>query len=179
MYCINRWLGLSRISNRHQIQPSPSAYNVQHTLLRALPQFRLSPRTCFEASQQKLYPVRMQSHCFRTSFQAKVCQYYICKCILCLPTLNRMDLHENSEKNLVSATFELPGVKKEDVQLEVRDGQLTISAEPNFSRARGERIHPSRTSIWQVLPISKTAKGCKCEYFFKSNSSYFILLTVS
>ncbi|KXN92985.1 17.6 kDa class I heat shock protein 3 [Leucoagaricus sp. SymC.cos] len=27
----------------------------------------------------------------------------------------RMDLHEDSEKNLVSATFEVPGIKKEDV----------------------------------------------------------------
>jgi len=44
-----------------------------------------------------------------------------------------MDLHENSEKNLVSATFELPGVKKEDVQLEVCDGRLTVSAETKSS----------------------------------------------
>ncbi|KAL1738243.1 hypothetical protein HDZ31DRAFT_20290, partial [Schizophyllum fasciatum] len=27
----------------------------------------------------------------------------------------RMDLHEDAEKNVVTATFEFPGVKKEDV----------------------------------------------------------------
>ena len=30
-----------------------------------------------------------------------------------------MDLHEDAEKNLVTATFEFPGVKKEDVQVDV------------------------------------------------------------
>ncbi|KAJ3560370.1 hypothetical protein NP233_g10881 [Leucocoprinus birnbaumii] len=41
----------------------------------------------------------------------------------------RMDLHEDKEKNLVTATFELPGVKSKDVQLEVHEGLLTVSAE--------------------------------------------------
>lgn len=41
----------------------------------------------------------------------------------------RMDLHEDTEKNLVTATVELPGVKKEDVQLDVHNGLLTVSAE--------------------------------------------------
>ncbi|KAJ6584829.1 HSP20-like chaperone [Mycena capillaripes] len=41
----------------------------------------------------------------------------------------RMDLHENAEKNTVTATFELPGVKKEDVQIETQPGLLRVSAE--------------------------------------------------
>jgi HSP20 family protein len=41
----------------------------------------------------------------------------------------RMDLHEDSEKNLVSAIFELPGMNKDNVHLEVRDGHLTVSTE--------------------------------------------------
>ena len=44
-----------------------------------------------------------------------------------------MDLHEDSDKNVVSVTVELPGVKKEDVHLEVRNGQLTVSAETKDS----------------------------------------------
>jgi HSP20 family protein len=44
-----------------------------------------------------------------------------------------MDLHENKETNTVTATFELPGLKKEDVQLEVQDGRLTVSAENKVS----------------------------------------------
>lgn len=44
-----------------------------------------------------------------------------------------MDLHEDAEKNLVTATFELPGLKKEDVNIEVHDGRLTVSAESKIS----------------------------------------------
>ena len=44
-----------------------------------------------------------------------------------------MDLHEDSDKNVVSVTVELPGVKKKDVHLEVRNGQLTVSAETKDS----------------------------------------------
>ncbi|KXN88456.1 17.6 kDa class I heat shock protein 3 [Leucoagaricus sp. SymC.cos] len=54
----------------------------------------------------------------------------------------RMDLHEDSEKSLVSAvsaTFEVPGIKKEDVQLEVRDGLLTVSAETKSSTEHEEK----------------------------------------
>ncbi|KAJ3561865.1 hypothetical protein NP233_g9932 [Leucocoprinus birnbaumii] len=56
----------------------------------------------------------------------------------------RMDLHEDSEKNLVSATFELPGVKKEDLQLEVRDGFLTVAAETKASTEREENGYAVR-----------------------------------
>ena len=40
-----------------------------------------------------------------------------------------MDLHENAEKNSVTATFEFPGLSKEDVQVDVNNGRLTVSAE--------------------------------------------------
>ncbi|KAF5367118.1 hypothetical protein D9758_003856 [Tetrapyrgos nigripes] len=45
----------------------------------------------------------------------------------------RMDLHEDATKNTVTATFELPGMKKEDVTIDVHDGQLTISGETKSS----------------------------------------------
>ncbi|ESK93504.1 small heat shock protein [Moniliophthora roreri MCA 2997] len=45
----------------------------------------------------------------------------------------RMDLHENAEKNLVTATFELPGLKKEDVQIDIHGGRLTVSGETKVS----------------------------------------------
>ncbi|KAF7331148.1 Heat shock protein 16 [Mycena sanguinolenta] len=44
-----------------------------------------------------------------------------------------MDLHEDSKANTVTATFELPGVKKEDVQIDVHNGRLSISAETKLS----------------------------------------------
>ncbi|THU94051.1 HSP20-like chaperone [Dendrothele bispora CBS 962.96] len=45
----------------------------------------------------------------------------------------RMDLHEDSSKNAVTATFELPGMKKEDIQIDVHDGRLTVSGETKTS----------------------------------------------
>ncbi|KAF8181059.1 HSP20-like chaperone [Pholiota molesta] len=41
----------------------------------------------------------------------------------------RMDLHENPEANLVTVLLELPGVKKEDVDIEIQNGRLTVTAE--------------------------------------------------
>jgi len=44
-----------------------------------------------------------------------------------------MDLHEDSDKKIVSATFELPGLKKEDVSIDVANNRLTISGESKIS----------------------------------------------
>ncbi|KAI6045285.1 small heat shock protein [Pisolithus marmoratus] len=41
----------------------------------------------------------------------------------------RMNLHENEETNTVTATFELPGLKSEDVSIEVHQNRLTVSGE--------------------------------------------------
>ncbi|KAF8179890.1 small heat shock protein [Pholiota molesta] len=41
----------------------------------------------------------------------------------------RIDLHENMERNMVTATFELPGVSKDDIEIDVHNGRLTIFAE--------------------------------------------------
>jgi HSP20 family protein len=45
----------------------------------------------------------------------------------------RMDLHEDKEKNVVTANFEFPGVAKEDIQIDVQGGKLTVSAETKQS----------------------------------------------
>ncbi|KAJ2924532.1 hypothetical protein H1R20_g12568, partial [Candolleomyces eurysporus] len=50
----------------------------------------------------------------------------------------RMDLHEESGKNLVTATFELPGFKKEDVSIDARNGSLTVSVEIKLSYEHDE-----------------------------------------
>jgi hypothetical protein len=44
-----------------------------------------------------------------------------------------MDLHEDKEKNLVTATFEFPGVSKENFQIDVHNGRLTVAAETKQS----------------------------------------------
>ena len=56
----------------------------------------------------------------------------------------RMDLHENTNDNLVTATFELPGLKKEDVQIDVHDGRLTVSAETKISSEHEEKGYAVR-----------------------------------
>ena len=55
-----------------------------------------------------------------------------------------MDLHEDAEKNLVTATFEFPGVKKEDVQVDVHNGRLTVGAETKLAEDREENGYAVR-----------------------------------
>ncbi|KAF6761090.1 small heat shock protein [Ephemerocybe angulata] len=50
----------------------------------------------------------------------------------------RMDLHEDNEKNVVTATFELPGLKKEDINIYMHNGRLTVSAESKVSSEHEE-----------------------------------------
>jgi HSP20 family protein len=47
-----------------------------------------------------------------------------------------MDLHEDKEKNLVTATFEFPGMQKDDVQIDMQNGRLTVAAEKKLSEER-------------------------------------------
>lgn len=49
-----------------------------------------------------------------------------------------MDLHENKENNSVTATFELPGLKKEDVHIDVHNGRLSVSGETKLSTEHEE-----------------------------------------
>ncbi|KAF9000396.1 HSP20-like chaperone [Cyathus striatus] len=60
------------------------------------------------------------------------------------PFKPRMDLHEDSEKNLVTASFELPGLKKEDIQIDLTNGQLTIAAESKVSSEHNENGYAVR-----------------------------------
>jgi len=55
-----------------------------------------------------------------------------------------MDLHENDESNSVTATFELPGFKKEDICIDVRNGRLTVAAESRGSSEHEERGYALR-----------------------------------
>ncbi|KAL6298686.1 HSP20-like chaperone [Sparassis latifolia] len=50
----------------------------------------------------------------------------------------RMDLHEDTRANTVTVTFELPGLKKEDVDISVQNNMLTVSGESRLSSEREE-----------------------------------------
>ncbi|EPQ57068.1 HSP20-like chaperone [Gloeophyllum trabeum ATCC 11539] len=56
----------------------------------------------------------------------------------------RMDLHEDAERNVVTATFELPGLKKEDVQIDVQNNTLNISGETKQEQDRDENGYAIR-----------------------------------
>jgi len=45
----------------------------------------------------------------------------------------RLDLHQDTEKNVITAIFEFPGFSKDEVQLEFENGKLTVSAETKKS----------------------------------------------
>ena len=53
-------------------------------------------------------------------------------------------MHEDKENNLVHATFELPGLKKEDVNIDVHNNRLTISGESKISSERDENGYAVR-----------------------------------
>lgn len=61
-----------------------------------------------------------------------------------LTIYSRLDLHENPETNTVTATFELPGLKKEDVQIDVQNNRLTVSGETKISSEHKEEGYVMR-----------------------------------
>ncbi|KAH9474407.1 Small heat shock protein C4 [Psilocybe cubensis] len=76
----------------------------------------------------------------------------------------RMDLHEDSEKNLVTATFELPGLVKENVNIDVHDNRLTVAAESKQASEYQENGYAVRER--QYGKFSRTLqlpKGIKSE----------------
>ncbi|KIP02633.1 hypothetical protein PHLGIDRAFT_111869 [Phlebiopsis gigantea 11061_1 CR5-6] len=56
----------------------------------------------------------------------------------------RMDVHEDKDKNLVTATFELPGLTKENVNIDVHNDALTVSGESQVSSERDENGYAVR-----------------------------------
>ncbi|KAA1476764.1 HSP20-like chaperone [Dentipellis sp. KUC8613] len=74
----------------------------------------------------------------------------------------KMDLHENPDANTLTATFELPGLKKEDVNIEVHNNALTVSGETNVSSERkedGYAVRERRSGKFsRTLPLPQGTK---------------------
>ena len=51
----------------------------------------------------------------------------------------RVGVREDKEKNLVSAAFELPGVNKENVSVDVHDSLLTVSGDSKSESGSNSR----------------------------------------
>ena len=52
--------------------------------------------------------------------------------------MNRIDVHESDEDNLVTATFELPGMKKTDFSVELHGNRLVVSGEAKIPKQKEE-----------------------------------------
>jgi hypothetical protein len=80
-----------------------------------------------------------------------------------------MDLHENAEKNTVTATFEFPGVSKEDVQVDVNNGRLTVSAETKKDTEKDEHGYAVRERQYgKFLRTLQLPQGVKVCFWFVS-----------
>ena len=80
-----------------------------------------------------------------------------------------MDLHEDAQKNVVTATFELPGLKKEDVNIEVNNNRLTVSGESSSSSEKDDNGYAVRERRYgkfsRTLQLPQGVKVC---FFFLS-----------
>lgn len=77
-----------------------------------------------------------------------------------------MDLHENADQNSVTAMFELPGMKKEDVSIDVHNGRLTVSGETKMSSDREESGYAIRERKYgkfsRTLQLPQGVKVSSC-----------------
>ncbi|KAF9244655.1 small heat shock protein [Melanogaster broomeanus] len=60
----------------------------------------------------------------------------------------KMDLYENKEQNTVTATFDLPGLKQEDVKVDVNGDRLIVSGERSVDQTRDEAGYSVRERSW-------------------------------
>ena len=80
-----------------------------------------------------------------------------------------MDLHENAEKNTVTATFEFPGLSKEDIQVDVNNGRLTVSAETKKDIEKDEHGYAVRERQYgKFLRTLQLPQGVKVFFWFVS-----------
>ena len=76
-------------------------------------------------------------------------------------------MHEDAEKNLVTAIFEFPGVSKDDVQLNFQNGKLTVSAETKKSEEHADNSYTLRERPYGKFSRTlQLPQGIKvCSYF--------------
>lgn len=79
-------------------------------------------------------------------------------------TSRRIDVHEDKEKNLVTANFELPGLKKEDVNIDVHNNVLTVSGETKLAEERTENGYVVKERRYgkfsRSVPVPEGIKVC-------------------
>ena len=80
-----------------------------------------------------------------------------------------VDIYETDEKMVIKA--ELPGLKKEDIDIEVRDNTLTLKGERKFEKEikqeNHHRVEWAYGSFQRSLPLPSTIKQEAIEATFK------------
>ena len=56
-------------------------------------------------------------------------------------------MHEDREKNVVTATFELPGFSEDEVQVDFQNGKMTVSAEAKKAEDHAETGYTLRERL--------------------------------
>jgi hypothetical protein len=78
--------------------------------------------------------------------------------------LDRMDLHESKDKNEMTATFELPGMTKEDIDVDVHNNRLVVSGQGTISNELdndGYVVRERRFGKFsRTLPLPSGTKVC-------------------
>ncbi|KAK0494029.1 HSP20-like chaperone [Armillaria luteobubalina] len=75
---------------------------------------------------------------------------------------SRFNLRENEGQNMVTASMAVPGMTTEDVQVAVRDGQLTVSSERTHSlQEQGENYSISKRSYKKFSQTLSIPEGIK------------------
>lgn len=80
-------------------------------------------------------------------------------------------MHEDAEKNTVTATFDLPGIRPEEVNIDVNQNRLSVSGETSSNKQRDEAGYTVRERCWGKF--SRTLmlpQGTKVSFWFKTIS---------
>ena len=79
-----------------------------------------------------------------------------------------MDVHEDTEKNVVTATFEFPGFSTDDVQINFQNGKLTVSAETKKSEDHAETGYTLRERLHgkfsRTLQLPEGVRVCRFSF---------------
>lgn len=74
----------------------------------------------------------------------------------------RMDIHEDKERNEMTVTFELPGMKKDAVSIDIQNNRLTVSGRSALSNDLGREGYSVQErrygSFSRTIPIPPGTK---------------------
>ena len=71
-----------------------------------------------------------------------------------------LDLYQNNDN--VVAVVELPGMRKEDIEISLHDGMLTIAGERKSSAGEGENAERTERFSRQIPPQHHPADASRC-----------------